>query len=184
MTRWAKWTWVLLGIVAVASLSTCTSCSSPIPRRDPTGERFPSVVGNALDGTETRIPEDFAGERALLFVGYVMESQFDIDRWLIGVHELGLDVAVYEVPTIDGLVPGMISGVIDDGMREGIPQEDWAIVVTVYDDADRITEFTGTESPRNARVVLLDEEGVVRFFHDRGYSLGSVVRLREVMAGE
>ena len=64
----------------------------------------------------------------------------------------------------------MISGTIDEGMRRGIPKEDWASVVTVYRGASSIAEFTGTEIDNNMRVLLIDADGQVRWFHDRGYS--------------
>ena len=41
----------------------------------------------------------------------------------------------------------------------------------------RSVEFTGNEKPRNMRVVLLDAEGRIRWFHDRGFSAGKVVEL-------
>ena len=64
---------------------------------------------------------------------------------------------MYELPTISGLIPGLFSGSIDDGMRSGIPNEDWAIVVTIYRDAETVEQFFGNENPLPARVVLLDE---------------------------
>ena len=161
-------------------------CSSPIPRRDPTGEVFPSVRGESLEGAKIAIPEDFAGEPVVLIVGYKQNSQFDIDRWLLGLVQAEVDVAIREVPTIAGLVPGMIGGWIDSGMRRGIPKEDWGAVVTVYRDAKKIQRFTGTKDGLPGRVLLLDGEGKVIFYHDRGYSVGSlqtlVRRLEETKA--
>ena len=66
---------------------------------------------------------------------------------------------------------------IDSGMRSGIPEEDWAAVVTVYEEADKLAAFTGNEAGRNGRVLLLDGEGQVVFYHDRGYSVGSLKKL-------
>ena len=54
-------------------------------------------------------------------------------------------------------------------------------MVTVYDDADAITRFVGNETPLPARVVLLDARGDVKFFHDRGYSASTLMRLREAI---
>jgi len=88
---------------------------------------------------------------------------------------------VREIPTIAGLVPGMIGGWIDGGMRRGIPSEDWGSVVTVYRGASAIQEFTGTENPMPGRILLLDPSGEVIWFHDRGYSVGSLNRLREAL---
>jgi hypothetical protein len=151
-------------------LVVLTGCGSTYPNRNPVGETFPTVVGKSLKGEERSLPAAYAGRPVLLLVGYVQKAQFDADRWILGVLQAGLPVKVVEVPTIDGLFPRLFAGAIDDGMREGIPAEDWADVVTVYDDAERIVAFTGNEVPRNIRVLLLDADGKVMWFHDRGYS--------------
>lgn len=154
-----------------------TGCSETYPRRDPSGETFPSVAGTSLEGKSFTLPDDLEGKPAVLIVGYLQESQFDIDRWLLGLFDSNVDVAVYEVPTIPGLVPGLFSGRIDQGMRSGIPSEDWASVITVYDDGEKIASLTGNENGLPGRVMLLDGKGVIRYFHDRGYSVRSLKNL-------
>ncbi|MDK2970820.1 MAG: hypothetical protein PWP23_575 [Candidatus Sumerlaeota bacterium] len=72
---------------------------------------------------------------------------------------------------------------IDEGMRSGIPREDWRSVVTVYKDAGRIVRATGNENPRNARVLLLDKTGRIVWFHDSGYSAGKMLELKSVAEG-
>jgi hypothetical protein len=100
----------------------------------------------------------YDGRKALLLIGYKQKSQFDIDRWLIGIDTKAYKVNVFEVPVVSGLIPYLISKKIDDGMRSGIPEELWTAVVTVYEDADKIISFLGNEDALNARVVLLDEK--------------------------
>jgi len=155
-------------VAALAVLAA--ACATPQPNRDPVGERFPPVEGTALDGERVGIPEAFAGRRVLLLVGTVMEAQFDIDRWILGLMQAEVPVEIREVPTIEGILPALASPWIDGGMRSGIPEEDWPAVVTVYGDAGAIVRFLGNERPRNARVILLDESGTVIWFHDRGYA--------------
>lgn len=175
---------VLIGL-AVATLGVTllatASCRSSTPRRDPLGETFPAVVGQSLDGARVEIPGAFRGKPVVLIVGYEQESQFDIDRWLLAMTDARIDVAVREVPTIPGLAPRVFSGWIDSGMRRGIPQEDWGSVVTVYGDGAAIAEFTGNQEGLPGRVLVLDAEGRVAFFHDRGYSAGALGRLRETL---
>jgi len=154
------------------------SCSTTFPRQDPVGAEFPQISGDSLDDREVLIPADFSGKETLLLIGYEMDSQFDIDRWLFGLNQAGVELPIYELPTIRGMVPGMISERINQGMRSGIPSEDWAIVVTIYRDADVVAAFLGNETPLPARVVLLDKLGRVVFFHDRGYSTGTLIKLR------
>ncbi|MFT5294627.1 MAG: hypothetical protein ACI9YH_000633, partial [Colwellia sp.] len=57
-----------------------------------------------------------------MLVGYKQNSQFDIDRWLIGLDMTETKVDAYEIPTIQGLFPRMFSTLIDNGMRKGIPK--------------------------------------------------------------
>ena len=166
----------------IATTMAISSCSTTYPRRSPIGDRFPNVRANALDKTPRAIPDCFAGKEALLLIGYEQDSQFDIDRWLLGLSQLKVDVPIYELPTIPGLIPGLFGNVINDGMRSGIPEEDWAIVVTVYDDADAVAQFLGNETPLPARVVLLDRTGKVAFCHDRGYSTSTLLRLQSTLA--
>ena len=69
------------------------------------------------------------------------------------------------------MAPTLFSGLIDDGMRSGIPRDDWAGVITLYgDDAARIASFTGNENALPARVLLLDATGRIVWFHDEGFS--------------
>jgi len=164
-------------------LALLPGCSSPVTNLDPVGQVLPDVVGESLQGEQVRFPTDLEGP-AILLVGYVQDAQFDLDRWILGLVQLGTPVAIYEVPTIDGLVPGMFAGSIDGGMRSGIPSEDWGAVVTLYDeDAARIVALTGNERPRNGRVLLLDGDGGIVWFQDRGYSAGLVSDLDAAARG-
>lgn len=150
------------------------ACSTPA-RVDPAavvGATFPTVRGDGLDGKAWTLPADLAGKPALIFVGFKQNTQFDIDRWMLALTMLETPVDVYEVPTISGMIPGLFGNAIDGGMRQGIPREAWKTVITVYRDAGRIEAFTGAEPGLPARVLLLDREGRVLWFHDRGFLPG------------
>ena len=165
-------------ILILSSLFLAASCSSSTPLRDPAGELFPAVSGESLEGQAMTLPVDLGAKPAILLAGYEMETQFDIDRWILGLTQAGTPVQLLEIPTIPGMFPGLYSGFIDDGMRKGIPEEDWGVVVTVYGgDASKIAELTGTEKGRNARVFLLDEAGRIAWFTDRGYSASQLLEL-------
>ena len=167
-------------LLAVALLP---SCSSTWPRRNPTGEVFPTVAGKSLAGEPVALPAVGAGAPLLLLIGYEQEAQFDLDRWLFGLDRAGWRVRTFEVPTLPGLVPRLLAGTIDGGMRRGIPAEDWASVVTVYGDASRIAEFTGNEDGLTGRIVLLDRAGKVAWFHDRGFSVAQLKALIAAAGG-
>ncbi|MBM4060630.1 MAG: hypothetical protein FJ265_05980 [Planctomycetes bacterium] len=182
MPRLRPFALVAVSLLLVATLFSLTSCSSNWPRRDPTGETFPTVTGNSLAGEPVTFPGEGKGAPLLLLIGYQQNTQFDLDRWIQGLDTAGAAVRAYELPTIPGLMPRMFSGTIDGGMRRGIPQEDWLAVVTLYADAAKVAAFTGNEDGLPGRIVLLDRDGVVAFFHDRGYSLGTLKKLLAVAA--
>ena len=168
----------LISILMLPVTVILGACSSPIPNRNPVGEMFPTVTGTSLTDRSVILPEAWSGQPVLLMVGYVQETQFDLDRWTIGLVQVEFPCGIVEVPTIPGLVPSMIRGTIDDGMRAGIPREDWASVVTLYGGAARpVAEFTGNRNPRNGRIMLIDPEGEVAWFWDQGFSAKRLMEL-------
>lgn len=169
-----------LAMTCLLSISAL-GCATPSLNRDPSGERFPSVRGEALDGKLWRLPIALKGAPAVLLLGYIQDAQFDIDRWLIGLDMTKTKVKVYELPTIKGLAPRMFKSKINAGMRRGIPKALWGGVITIYEDGARVERFTGSTTPNNARVILLDQEGVVRAFIDEGFSVAGLNRLKTAL---
>lgn len=159
-----------------------SGCSTQYVNKDITGKIFPSVIGQSLEKENVKLPEDFKEKFTLLLIGYKQNSQFDIDRWLIGLDMTETQVAVYEVPTIQGLFPRMFSTMIDNGMRSGIPKPLWKGVITIYEDGDNVQAFTGNEDPNNARVVLLNNNGKVIYFYDDGFSVTALNQLRDSLS--
>lgn len=153
-------------------------CSSHFVNQSQTGKPFPSVTGENLEKKTINIPEDFTGKNTLLLIGYKQDSQFDIDRWLIGLDMTNTEIDVYEIPTIQGLFPRMFSTVINNGMRAGIPKTLWKGVITVYKDGEKIQAFTGNIKPNNARVVLLNNKGIIVSMYDGGFSVDALNQVR------
>jgi hypothetical protein len=162
-------------------ISLASGCSTKYTNQAVAGKSFPSVTGQSLEEDSVNIPGDFNKEFTLLLVGYKQNSQFDIDRWLIGLDMTQTKVDAYEIPTIQGLFPRMFSTVIDNGMRKGIPKQLWKGVITVYEDGEKVQAFTGNEDPNNARVLLLNKEGIVVYFYDDGFSVEALNQLRDVL---
>ena len=154
-------------------------CSTTYVNRNPVGENFPTVNGQTLTEEERELPTYFKDSNVVLLLGYKQDSQFDIDRWLIGLDMTETKIKAYEIPTIQGLIPRMFKSSIDSGMRSGIPKELWGGVITIYGDGAKVQEFTGNQNPNNARVLLLDQEGKVIYFHDRGFSVPALNELRD-----
>ena len=160
-------------------LFIASGCSKTITNITPSNKAFPSVKGDSLDGKLVNIPEDLKGAPAILLVGYTQKTQFDIDRWILGLKQIKSQAKILELPTIPGLLPGLAADFISNGMKRGIPREDWPSVVTVFSDGDKIMNVTGNENPNNARVFLLDNSGNIAWFYDRGYSADQIMNLEE-----
>lgn len=170
----------LFGICCFTIVNVFVGCSrAAVPPTTVLADPFPSVVGEDLSGKKVNIPEDFSGKPTLLLVGYEQKAQFDIDRWILGVLQAEIPVKIVEVPTIGGMMPQMVQGFISNGMRSGIPEEDWNTVVTVFGDADKIIKAIGNEKTNIAQVVLLDSSGKVAWRYAQGYSAGNILKLNE-----
>ena len=168
----------LISILMIPVTLIIGACSSPTPNRNPVGQMFPTVTGTSLTDRSVTLPKAWAGQPVLLMVGYVQNTQFDLDRWTIGLVQVKFPCGIVEVPAIPGLVPSMISGTIDNGMRSGIPKEDWESVITLYGGAAKpVVALTGNENPRNGRIIMLDKTGKVVWFWDQGFSAKRLVEL-------
>jgi hypothetical protein len=168
---------IIMALIAIIMIG----CATTYTNRSPVGEMFPNISGESLEQKEIEMPEYFRGDQVVLLLGYKQDSQFDIDRWLIGLDMTNTVIKAYELPTIQGMLPRMFSTFIDEGMRKGIPKELWGGVITVYADGAELQEFTGNENPNNARVLLLDENGKVIHFYDRGFSVFALNELKKMI---
>ena len=155
-----------------------TGCTTTYPNQNVVGQNFPSISGTSLEKETVKIPEAFNQPLTLLLIGYKQNSQFDIDRWLIGLDMTGTELPVYELPTIQGMAPRMFSTFIDNGMRAGIPKELWKGVITIYQDGELVQEFTGNEDPNNARVILINAKSEILYFYDDGFSVAALNEVR------
>lgn len=164
------------------SIFLMVGCTSQYANQSHTGVSFPSVTGENLEKDRVTIPDDFKGKTTLLLIGYKQDSQFDIDRWLIGLDMTNTAVDVYEIPTIQGLFPRMFSPMINNGMRAGIPKSLWKGVITVYEDGEMIQAFTGNTNPNNARVILLDANGIILSMYDGGFSVEALNHVRALIS--
>jgi hypothetical protein len=168
-------------IVSLALCALLSSCSAKVSApSNVQNSAFPQVRGNSLKQEAIVIPDHFKGRVSLVLVGYTQKAQFDIDRWILGALQADVKAEIVEVPTIAGMMPQMVQSFIDNGMRKGIPESDWASVVTVYEDAPKIISALGNERPQSAYVVLLDKAGKIAWTTNAGYSASQLLELKQV----
>ena len=148
----------------------------------PIGRAFPWVAGTALSGSRVRFPDDLAGAPALLLIAYRRGAQSDVDRWAAFARREAPGLKVLEVPVIPALIWRPLKGMIDGGMRGGVPKPQWSSVVTVYDDGAAVRDFVGDRGAPIAHATLLDAGGVVRALEAGGFSEESGRRLLAALA--
>lgn len=166
-----------LSLISLLCVACTTKVSTPSNVQN---SLFPRVQGTNLDKQPITLPDHYRGKITLVLVGYTQKAQFDIDRWILGALQADVKAQIVEVPTIAGMVPQMVQGFIDNGMRSGIPKSDWASVVTVYEDAPKVIEALGNERPQSAYAVLLNKEGRIVWSSNIGYSASQVLELKKV----
>ena len=155
-------------------LSILVSCSSVIKNKRVVGQEFPQSFGVSLYGEKHSISRGSDSGFQILLIGYKQKTQFDIDRWLIGFEMTGVKVLINEIPVLNKWFPSFFREKIDAGMKKGIPDGLWKAVITVYDDAQVIKKFLGTENPNNARVLLIGPNKKVLAQFDNGFSSSSL----------
>ncbi|MEY4669352.1 MAG: hypothetical protein RL518_2051 [Pseudomonadota bacterium] len=170
-------------VIALSLLSlVCVACTPKVSTpSNVQNSMFPRVQGTNLDKQPITLPDHYRGKVALVLVGYTQKAQFDIDRWILGALQADVRAEIVEVPTIAGMMPQMVQGFIDNGMRSGIPKSDWASVVTIYEDAPKIIEALGNERPQSAYAVLLNKDGRIVWSSNIGYSASQVIELKKVV---
>lgn len=156
-----------LGAVLVCATALALDAA---PATAPVGQRLPTVTGRSLAGAEVRLPDDLRASATVLLVAYRRGAQADVDRWASLLDREAPEVGWYEVPTISSPLWRPLAGWIDAGMRGGVPRDRWTRVVTLYRDAPAVERFLGDPGGLATQVVVLDREGVVRWFHGSGYS--------------
>jgi hypothetical protein len=172
----------LFGSCLLLFILLMATCSTVYPEAPlVTGKMFPVVSGEDLNGEEVNFSSSYwslNSRPTVVLVGYEQDSQFDCDRWILGLLQLRTPVNIIELPTIPGLIPRIISGTIDSGMRSGIPSQDWGSVVTLYgESATDIKGFLGNNKASNAYVNLVDSSGEIMWSHHRGYSASLALEL-------
>jgi len=149
---------------------------TPVPLRrrgeNMKGIRFPTITASSLEGTKVTLPDAVQGMVALVVIAFERAAQSEIDSW-VGPFESAFehnpDVVVYEVPMIDSAVWRVMRGMIDAGMRAGIPQQRHAFVLTYYGSSEAYREALGMDDRSRAYLFLLDREGTIRW-NGSGYA--------------
>jgi hypothetical protein len=147
--------------------------------------QFPNVSGSNLQRQQLTLPQNFQGERNLVFVAFEQWQQTQVDTWIPFARQLEESypaVRYYELPTIRRLNT-LARTFINEGMRAGIPDlVARERTITLYLDKKRFREALQLPGEDDIYVLLLDRQGRVlwraegAFTPDKGESLASAIR--------
>ena len=111
---------ILITMLIYFSLFSCSRIPNK-PAQSLLGKTFPTLKGNSLSKKKWTLPTDLKGKKTILLAGYVQRSQFDIDRWLIGLSMAKVKTSILEVPAVKSLFVSLfLKERLDQGMRNGI----------------------------------------------------------------
>lgn len=151
------------------------------------GSPLPSVHGHDLERAEVSLPSHAHGKVALVVFAFARAAQAQIATWITPFERELCPIkgfTYYEVPMISGMWGRMFSGMIDAGMRAGIPPEQHRHVVTYYGDFSTYASLLAMDDPSLCYPFLLDTEGIVRW-RSQGFAtpdgLADMLRLAKTL---
>lgn len=126
---------------------------------------FPTVEAANLEGKKFTLPKDFEGERNIVTIAFQREQQNDIDTWTPFIKQLtdkkGAVLHYYELPTI-GKFAGMFRGMINGGMRKGIPDVNARnATITLYLNKATFRKELKLSDEKRIYVLVVDRQGKV-----------------------
>lgn len=159
----------LLGTLGIGSLMLASCRHQSLGLRDQAQRvrtpYFPTITAENLNREQVTLPDDLAGNPALILVAYKQRQQTNVNTWLDRMDEIQAaipGVQIIETPTISSGKWGWMAGFIDGGMRSGIPDpEARARTITLYTDVSLFNQALMIEDTDTIYAVLLDEKGEV-----------------------
>ena len=131
------------------------------------GTELPTLQAKTLAGAEMNLPKDSKGRGALLVVGFSRASA-DVTRpWLEACRTTAAPkpaatrTTCYDVRML-AEVPWLLRGLVERGMRSGLPADLQKTVLLIYSDNDAWRKRLGVADANSAYVVACDKDGIVR----------------------
>ncbi|HTX72972.1 MAG TPA: hypothetical protein VMC79_09125 [Rectinemataceae bacterium] len=123
---------------------------------------FPSIQGTNLEGQTVSLPGDFGAPAALVFVAFQRRQQREVEAWkpeIVRLRTKFPGLKVWELPTV-GAGYKFMRGVIDGGMRSGIPDAvTRAATVTLYIDVEPFAMAVGARDRSTISALVVAPDG-------------------------
>lgn len=124
--------------------------------------RFPSLAGQALDGTPFAVPRDFAGARTVVLVAFVLEHRPEIESWAPFLDPLVRSRRDVRARLLIGLkFPKLARGSIVAAMKAaiGAPELRASTIPLFVDDVDAFARSLGIGDRAHLAVLLVESDG-------------------------
>ncbi len=134
-------------------------------RNDVVGMAFPILVAETLAGKQFQTPDPEREKSHIILIAFKRSVQPQIDKWLSALSGPVAErtgVEMYEVPMLAGGWR-LMSGIIDGGMRSGIPKEKHSSVATFYGDIKRYQDILDMDQEDQCYLYVIDSQGIIRF---------------------
>jgi hypothetical protein len=134
-------------------------------REDVEGMAFPILLAETLAGGQFQTPDPERKSHHVILIAFKRNVQPQIDKWLQtlgGPVAARSDVEMYEIPMLAGGWR-LMSGIIDGGMRSGIPAEKHSSVATFYGDIQRYKNILDMDEENVCYLYVIDPQGTIRF---------------------
>jgi hypothetical protein len=126
--------------------------------------KFPALKSETLEKRAVQLPQDFQGERNLLFIAFEREQQKDIDTWLTQMKRYAdrdKGFRYYEIPTIEK-TNRLMRWFINTGMRNGIPDKKARErTITLYIDKEPFKKSLQIPDEKKIYAIVVDRLGNV-----------------------
>jgi hypothetical protein len=152
-------------IVIVLLLASTFAIATHAQQTDTTSiGNFPSLKSETLEKQAVQLPQDFQGERNLLFIAFERKQQKEIDTWLAQMkryEDLDKAFRYYEIPTIDKM-NRFTRWFINTGMRNGIPDKKARErTITLYIDKEPFKRSLQISDEKKIYALVVDRSGNV-----------------------
>lgn len=151
------------------------------------GQPFPVLRGELLTGSTVELPAAASGKVTLLLMGFTYGSRSEVEAWSVRFREAFASeprVTFFEVPMLGGLAR-VGRWFIDSAMRRGTPETFHSHVLTVYQDVGQWKTRVGYDVKLEsaAYLILLGQDGTVRWLHTGPVEAAALASLQAVVAG-
>jgi hypothetical protein len=144
---------------------------------------FPKLSAETLSKKAIEFPKDVKGKPTIIVIAFKREAQDQIDPWLAAISKKfkNKEINYYEIPMMSGGYK-IISGIIDGGMRGGVPPALHDFVASYYGNLDNYISYLNIKKDKNCYLFLLDKNGIIKFKTESAINANKLQELEKNVA--